>query len=190
MDRKFIGAVARVMDGSEYLPLFACYLHLTRAIHLSILILSTDTLTLTPVPVSRSADYAKAGSGRLVLSDSDPLLVTGIDTRFTAEVKPRSQLVLPKSAGYASGAVDEVISDTEIRLKSEFVVPSKAGDKNVKASGKVRTEGGSTDGLEYKILPHVEQEQTYGAVFQRLNDGGCIGIFPEGKSSCSLHYQD
>jgi glycerol-3-phosphate O-acyltransferase/dihydroxyacetone phosphate acyltransferase len=134
-----------------------------------------------PVPVSRAADYAKAGTGRVVLSDSDPLLITGINTRFTHEVEPRSQIVLPKSAGYATAAVDQVISDTRLKLKAEFVVPSKTGDKNVKASGRVRTEAEIKDGLEYKVLPHVEQEQTYGAVFQRLKDGGCIGIFPEGE---------
>ncbi|KAK1926771.1 hypothetical protein DB88DRAFT_180717 [Papiliotrema laurentii] len=134
------------------------------------------------IPVSRAADYAKAGTGRVVLSDSDPLLITGINTRFTHEVEPRSQIVLPKSAGYATAAVDQVISDTQLKLKAEFVVPSKTGDKNVKASGRVRTEAEIKDGLEYKVLPHVEQEQTYGAVFQRLKDGGCIGIFPEGGS--------
>lgn len=61
-------------------------------------------------------------------------------------------------------------------------MPSKAGDKNVKASSKVRTESEMKDGLEYKVLPHVEQEDTYGAVFQRLKEGGTIGIFPEGES--------
>ncbi|WVF70519.1 hypothetical protein IAT40_005309 [Kwoniella sp. CBS 6097] len=134
------------------------------------------------IPVARAADYASAGKGRIVLSDSDPLLVTGINTTFVSQVKPRSQLVLPKSAGYASATVEEVISDTELRLKGEFVVPSKDGSANVKASTRVRSEGESKDGLEYKVLPHVEQEDTYGAVFQRLKDGGAIGIFPEGGS--------
>lgn len=135
-----------------------------------------------PVPVARSADYAKAGSGRIVLSDSSPLIVTGISTKFLAEVKPRSQLVLPKSAGYASASVKEVVSDTEIHLASEFVVPGKDGSTNVKASSRVRTESESKDGLEYKVLPHVDQEDTFGAVFERLRQGGCIGIFPEGGS--------
>jgi len=89
--------------------------------------------------------------------------------------------VLPKSAGYASSTVEEVVSDTELRLKGEFVVPSKDGSSNVKASGRVRSEAENKEGLEYKVLPHVDQEDTYGAVFQRLKEGGCIGIFPEGK---------
>ncbi|ODO07219.1 glycerol-3-phosphate O-acyltransferase/dihydroxyacetone phosphate acyltransferase [Cryptococcus wingfieldii CBS 7118] len=149
MNRKFIGAVARVFDS---------------------------------IPVARAADYATAGKGRIVLSESDPLIVTGLNTDFTTQVKPHSQLVLPKSAGYAAATVGEVISDTEIRLRTEFVVPSKDGNANVKASTRVRTEGEQKEGLEYKVLPHVEQEDTYGACFQRLNEGGCIGVFPEGGS--------
>ncbi|EIW72795.1 hypothetical protein TREMEDRAFT_70810 [Tremella mesenterica DSM 1558] len=134
------------------------------------------------IPVARAADYAKAGAGKIILSETDPLIVTGIDTKFTSQIKPRSQLVLPKSAGYASALVDEVISDTEVKLKAEFTVPGKDGSTNVKASGRVRNDGEGKEGWQYKILPHVEQDQTYGAVFTRLNEGGAIGIFPEGGS--------
>jgi glycerol-3-phosphate O-acyltransferase/dihydroxyacetone phosphate acyltransferase len=140
-----------------------------------------DELWLTPVPVARAADYAKAGAGRIILSDSSPLIVTGIDTKFISQIKPKSQLVLPKSAGYASASIEEVISDTELRLKAEFVVPSKDGSTNIKASVRVRSEAESKEGLEYRILPFVDQDETYGAVFQRLNEGGSIGIFPEGE---------
>lgn len=87
--------------------------------------------------------------------------------------------MLPKSAGYASATLAEVVSDTELKLKAEFVIPSKDGSTNVKASQRVRNDVGS-GGWEYKVLPHVDQEDTYGAVFQRLNEGGSIGIFPEG----------
>lgn len=134
------------------------------------------------IPVARAADYAKAGSGRIVLSNTDPLLVAGLNTSFTTQIKPRCQLVLPKSAGYASAQIDEVISGTELRLKAEFAVPGKDGSTKVKASKRVQTEAENKEGLEYKILPHVDQEDTYGAVFQRLNEGGAIGTFPEGGS--------
>jgi hypothetical protein len=68
-----------------------------------------------PVPVVRAADMASSGTGRIVLSDDDPLLVIGIATKFTDQVKSRSTLVLPKTAGYATAEVAEVISDTELR---------------------------------------------------------------------------
>lgn len=116
------------------------------------------------------------------MSDESPLIVRGIDTKFTTEVKPRGQIVLPKSAGYASAPVAEIISDTEIHIKGEFTVPSKDGNSNIKATGRVRSEMLNADGLQYKVLPHVDQEQTYGAVFNALNNGGAIGIFPEGGS--------
>jgi glycerol-3-phosphate O-acyltransferase/dihydroxyacetone phosphate acyltransferase len=130
------------------------------------------------VPVARAADDAKAGAGRILLSSTDPLIVTGLSTQFTSQVKPRSQLVLPKSGGYATATVHEVISDTELKLKGEFMVAGKDASTNVKASSKLRDQGG--EGWQYKVLPYVDQEDTYGAVFQRLNEGGCIGIFPEG----------
>ncbi|WVQ82544.1 hypothetical protein IAT38_004673 [Cryptococcus sp. DSM 104549] len=155
---------------------------LTAAKSMSRKFIGSVARVMDSIPVARAADYAKAGQGRIVLSDSDPLLVTGLNTAFTTQVKPRSQLVLPKSAGYASATVEEVISDTEVRLKGEFVVPSKDGNANVKASTRVRTEGEQKEGLEYKVLPHVEQDETYGACFQRLKEGGCIGVFPEGGS--------
>ena len=93
--------------------------------------------------------------------------------------------MLPKSVAFASAQIEEVISDTELRLKSEFMIPSKDGNSNVKATQRVRTDKGSESGWEYKVLPHVDQEETYGAVFKRLNEGGCIGIFPEGAPSSS-----
>lgn len=122
------------------------------------------------------------GQGRILLSSSDPLLVTGISSSFISQIKPRSQLVLPKSAGYATATVQEVISETELRIKGEFVVAGKDASTNVKASSKLLKDAGAgVEGWEYKVLPYVDQEETYGAVFQRLNEGGCIGIFPEGE---------
>ncbi|KAK8865983.1 hypothetical protein IAR55_001133 [Kwoniella newhampshirensis] len=155
---------------------------LTAAISMQRAFIGLVARIMDSIPVARATDYAKAGEGRLILSESDPLIVTGQGTAFASQVKPRSQLVLPKYTGYASATVHEVISDTELRLTGEFVVPSRDGNANVKASTRVRTEAQIKDGVEYKVLPHVEQEQTYGAVYQRLQEGGCIGIFPEGGS--------
>lgn len=129
--------------------------------------------------MARAADDAKAGSGKIQISETDPLLITGVSTQFTSQIKPRSQLVLPKAAGYASASVAEIISDTELKLKAEFVAAGKDANTNVKVSTKLRSD--APDGWQYKVLPYVDQDETYGAVFQRLNEGGCIGIFPEGE---------
>ncbi|ORX35994.1 putative glycerol-3-phosphate O-acyltransferase [Kockovaella imperatae] len=134
------------------------------------------------IPVARAADSAKSGTGRIVLSSESLTVLKGVGSKFTVEVKPRCTIMLPKFTGYATASVEEVISDTEIRLKGEFVVPNKDGSADVKASGKIRNLGESKEGLQYKVLPYVDQEETYGAVFKRLNEGGAIGIFPEGGS--------
>lgn len=140
---------------------------------------STDLV----VPVSRAADYAKTGAGRIRISDDDPLLIIGEGTQFTKDVAtPRSQFLLPKHAGYAQAAIAEVISDTEARLTAEFTIPSKDGTTNVKATTRLRGHVKEKGALTYKVLPYVDQEQTYGAVFERLNQNGTIAIFPEGGS--------
>lgn len=41
---------------------------------------------------------------------------------------------------------------------------------------------GESNAVRYKIFPHLEQSQVYKAVHERLNNGDCIGIFPEGGS--------
>lgn len=45
----------------------------------------------------------------------------------------------------------------------------------------------SVEGLEYKILPYIDQSDMYGAVYHRLLQGGSIAIFPEGGFLISAH---
>jgi glycerol-3-phosphate O-acyltransferase/dihydroxyacetone phosphate acyltransferase len=159
-----IGFFASLMGSSEY-----TFYH-------------TASLALTftrLVPIERAQDSAKAGSGLVYLSPTDPCVLLGVDTRFSTELGPRPKIMLPKSTGNVVAEVLEVVSDTMIKLKKEF-----AGDHG-KATSRVRqkcdeaiSEG--KKGLSYKILPHINQENMYKYVYQRLKEGGCIGIFPEG----------
>ena len=41
---------------------------------------------------------------------------------------------------------------------------------------------GEFQGTVYKLAPKIDQSKVYDAVFRRLSDGGCVGIFPEGGS--------
>lgn len=142
-----------------------------------------DHAHASPVPVSRAADYAKPGVGQVTLDKVDPLLVHGVGTKFTEQFQPRGSISLPKSIRFASAPIAEVVSDTELRLKSEFTIPSKDGNTNIKATNSVRNElPAGAEGWQYRVFPHVDQDQTYGAVFDCLNNGGAIGIFPEGGS--------
>ncbi|KAJ2332571.1 Glycerol-3-phosphate/dihydroxyacetone phosphate acyltransferase, partial [Coemansia sp. RSA 2673] len=38
------------------------------------------------------------------------------------------------------------------------------------------------DGTSFKVVPHVDQDEMFHSVYQRLNNGECVGIFPEGGS--------
>lgn len=88
--------------------------------------------------------------------------------------------MLPKSLGSSVAEVVEVISDTQARVKKEF------GGESGKTTSKLRervqevknSEG--KDGVEYRILPFIDQGEMYGAVYKRLTEGGSIAIFPEG----------
>lgn len=89
------------------------------------------------------------------------------------------QIMLPRSVGSPVAEVTQVISDTELKIKREF------GGENGKLTSRIRekTEELKTNGvfgMDYKRLPHIDQQETFRHVYQRLTEGGCIGIFPEG----------
>ncbi|KAF9429526.1 hypothetical protein BGZ76_001216 [Entomortierella beljakovae] len=122
------------------------------------------------IPVERPQDLAKAGSGTIKLLDryGEPLRITGVGTKFTKELMVGDQISLPKDSG--TSAISEIISDTELIIKKEF--------KELKAI-ELLTEG---EGTKYKCMPHMDQSSVYKTVFERLNAGHCVGIFPEGGS--------
>jgi glycerol-3-phosphate O-acyltransferase/dihydroxyacetone phosphate acyltransferase len=70
----------------------------------------------------------------------------------------------------------EVLSNTQARVKKEF-----SGDGS-KRTAKIREliTSNRHQGLEFQVLPYVDQEEMYQHVYQTLKEGGCIGIFPEG----------
>jgi glycerol-3-phosphate O-acyltransferase/dihydroxyacetone phosphate acyltransferase len=128
------------------------------------------------VPVVRAADEAQPGKGLIRLSDTDPCLVLGEGTSFLSQFSPKSQIMLSKSLNSAVAEVVEVISDTELRVKKEF------GGENGKGTARFREAVKESEGkgIVYTALPFVDQQEMYRYVYQRLKEGGCIGIFPEG----------
>lgn len=127
----------------------------------------------------RAADDAKLGSGQITISDEDPCLVLGHDTKFLSEFTPKMQIMLPKSVGSLVAEVVEVKSDVELRIKKEFGGDSGKGTTFVRE----KIEGLQAEGLQgvgFKILPYVDQQDTYHHVYECLKEGGCIVIFPEG----------
>lgn len=122
------------------------------------------------VSVTRPQDLAKKGEGKIYLEDrvNDPTRINGINTAFTKQLAEKGQISLPEDSG--SSEIIEIISDTELRIKKEF--------KDLTALELLTKPGGTT----YKCLPRIDQSQVYKAVFETLNAGNCIGIFPEGGS--------
>ncbi|KAJ6596859.1 glycerol-3-phosphate O-acyltransferase [Mycena vulgaris] len=130
------------------------------------------------IPVSRAADSARPGTGLIRLSD-DPCVVLGYETRFLSEFTPRMQIMLSKSMNSLVAEVTEVISDTELRIKKEF--GNEKGTMKIREKVAELRELGQA-GLEFKKLPFIDQQEMYQHVYESLNRGGSIGIFPEGGS--------
>jgi glycerol-3-phosphate O-acyltransferase/dihydroxyacetone phosphate acyltransferase len=87
--------------------------------------------------------------------------------------------MLPRSVGSSVAEVAQVISDTELKIKREF------GGENGKGTSRIREKtdelkAQGIQGLDCKCLPFVDQQETFRHVYQRLTEGACIGIFPEG----------
>ncbi|EEB93358.1 hypothetical protein MPER_07994, partial [Moniliophthora perniciosa FA553] len=133
------------------------------------------------IPVERAADNSKAGTGKVYLSEDDPCLVLGQDTKFLSEFSPRMQILLPKSVNYAIAEVVEVISDTKLKIKREFGGESGKGTAKIREKMAELQQEGKT-GLDFKTLPYVDQQDMYRYVYDCLKQGGSIGIFPEGGS--------
>jgi glycerol-3-phosphate O-acyltransferase/dihydroxyacetone phosphate acyltransferase len=142
------------------------------------------------VPVGRALDLKKPAKGKIYLPDpeGDPTLIKGVDTDFeNKEVyMVGGVLALPSFKNkFANTEIKEILGPNEIRLKKPFsgnvALRQLTGQeiKDEKADAKL-TEG--FEGTNFEIAPHVDQGEVYSAVFQKLHDGGCIGIFPEGGS--------
>jgi glycerol-3-phosphate O-acyltransferase/dihydroxyacetone phosphate acyltransferase len=116
------------------------------------------------VPVVRPQDLATKGKGELVFKSDSRFILNGQDTNFVSDVRPRDTIVLSKQMSFE---VEEVISDTELKLKKEL--SPEAVEHISQASA-------------YKIIPHIDQHVLYEKVHEKLNEGESIVIFPEGGS--------
>ncbi|KAJ4524985.1 Glycerol-3-phosphate/dihydroxyacetone phosphate acyltransferase [Exophiala dermatitidis] len=156
--------------------------------------IGTLSAAIGAIPVARALDKVKPAQGRIYLPDPDhdPTLVRGIGTDFTnGDFEVGGLIVLPKVRGQApSTEIAEIISPTEIRLKKPFKTPEalEALNANGAATQAITSGEGSEKiqpenlGTTFKVAPYVDNSKVYNAVFEELEAGGCIGIFPEGGS--------
>lgn len=123
------------------------------------------------IPVERAQDLLKAAPGTIKIDlDGDATVVKGTGTRFTRDCQKKGLLGLPDSLGNA--VVEEVVSDTELRLRKPF----QLGKKEQQITDRL------TNGTTYKVAPHVDNNVVFQNVFNHLNGGKVLGIFPEGGS--------
>jgi glycerol-3-phosphate O-acyltransferase/dihydroxyacetone phosphate acyltransferase len=115
------------------------------------------------IPVERPQDLAKTMEGKASVAD-DSDTVVGTDTSFT-KLKPTDILYLK---GCDPIAVKEIIDDTHLVLKS--CLKHKVQNVSIKAA------------------PHVPQESFFKAVFDHLEAGKAVGVFPEGGSHDQTHF--
>lgn len=145
------------------------------------------------VSVGRALDSTKPGTGKIYLPDpaNDPTLIRGVGTQFERECQVGGLLVLPSVNGTAANSeILEIHGNEEIRLKKEFKGDVAVGQLTGKReqNGDVHMQNGEAEkgpdfqGTHYKTAPKVDQSKVYDAVFERLQAGGCVGIFPEGGS--------
>ncbi|PFH57577.1 hypothetical protein XA68_14855 [Ophiocordyceps unilateralis] len=148
------------------------------------------------VPVGRAQDAATPATGTIYLPDpvADPTLVRGIGTRFgEGEGEPQGMLFLPPGKKTSGASVDiaQIIGPEELRIKRPFkgklAMQQLTGRDDVDDEGRlthteVRGPAPGYEGTRFKVAPHIDQTKVYEAVFARLRNGGCVGIFPEGGS--------
>ena len=144
------------------------------------------------IAVSRALDKVGPAKGRIFLpdQDNDPCLIHGVGTSFkTDNFQVGGLIVLPKAGNQTpSTEIGKIISDTELRLKKPFKTPEaiQSLTGNGTSSGRSTPSKANGDiesrGCTFKVAPYVNQRKVYDSVFDELEAGGVVGIFPEGGS--------
>lgn len=109
----------------------------------------------------------KPGKGLVYLKEGDDEHLYGVNTAFTSQIHYRYTIQLPKSLNYVGTEVLEVIDNSCVKLKKPFKedvneVLRAAGRRLANATEAAAfTEEPKTgifkDGVEYKIMPYVDQ---------------------------------
>lgn len=110
------------------------------------------------IPVERPQDIAKSGTGKITIKGKE---VTGFNTKFTSELDVGACLTVE--------GMDTLPRVKEIKSQTSLIL-DKTFEKDPPSS------------VDFKILPKLDQTEVYETVWSHLENGNCIGIFPEGGS--------
>lgn len=149
------------------------------------------------VPVGRALDLKKPAKGKIYLPDPEgnPTLIRGNGVDFTDSkvFMKGGLLVLPSVNNEAANSeIEEILGPNEIKLKKPFKgeVAQKQltgkdigqGNGHLPAGSASEKTGREFEGTSFQVAPHIDQSKVYEAVSEKIKEGGCIGIFPEGGS--------
>lgn len=137
------------------------------------------------LPVARAQDDMKVGKGVVYLPDPEnsPLVLKGKGTNFESDLfMVGGSIHLPSVNGRAEKLdIKEIKGPEEIILRKP--VTSEVGLEQLTGKGKNGDAAkAGFEGSKFKVTPHVDQTEVFNSVFERLDAGGCVGIFPEGGS--------
>lgn len=114
--------------------------------------------SMNSIPVERPQDLAVACEG--CITTRGTVVEGSKGARFRRDCKV-GQLLFT-SHGQV-GAIEEIVSDMELRL-------SRPAEEEI------------TQPTKFKVAPKVEHDSLYREVFGALKKGSCVAIFPEGGS--------
>ena len=118
----------------------------------------------------------------------------GVGTKFgEGEGEVQGMIFLPPGKKTTGASVDiaQILGPEEVRVKRPFkgrlALQQLTGRDDIDADGnftnkEVKGCAPGFKGTKFKLAPHTDQTKVYEAVFNRLRNGGCVGIFPEGGS--------
>lgn len=116
------------------------------------------------VPVIRPQDAPlNSGEGRLIRMDGD--MIYGEGTKFTMCLSDRDVIIWYREDVKCTAQVLKINSDTVLQL----TMPVAACDAVTKPVG-------------FQVSRRIDHSEMYASVYQTLQSGQCIGIFPEGGS--------
>lgn len=124
------------------------------------------------IPVKRAQDLLKMGTGVIYGDENDARVLRGKGTKFTTQCQEKGLIGLPNSLG--NSQILEIIDDEKLVLRKPFSSPRSEIEKRIQEKLK--------QGTEFKIAPHIDNHIVFQNVFDHLNDGKVLGIFPEGGS--------
>lgn len=118
----------------------------------------------------------------------------GVGTKFgEGEGEAQGMMFLPPAKGVSAASTDiaKIIGPEEVRIKRPFkgklAMYQLTGRDDIDENGaftnkELKGPAPGHKGSKYKLAPHTDQTKVYDAVFSRLRNNGCVGIFPEGGS--------